>query len=329
MTPLVHLLSLSFFVLSVLVLSSRTSGRVASAPNPADDCALRQLALDYITFIQPNDIIVANWTKYARDALILDRCNSRDIHNNNKIKYEYELSSEEYYDLIYPHDKRIIRQQDPDHRSTSSTILSSPSATCTWQVYVDGTKGNDNNDGSINAPFLTILHALDISRSRDHSMYPTACITIRQGTYYLGNTATSYNMKDSSRGAISLTNVDNGLTIQSYNGETVVLSGGVELNGLVWKSYKGNISYATIPAGMLNNIDRYHFNELYVDGKRAIRAKYPNGDPSINGLWNGVGWISSAQCMYLLYRYTVYTIYYILYTVYHIPYTIYRIPYTI
>ena len=31
------------------------------------------------------------------------------------------------------------------------------------------------------------------------------------------------------------------------------------------------------------NLDQ--FNELYIDGRRAIVAKYPNGDPSTQGLY--------------------------------------------
>ncbi len=48
------------------------------------------------------------------------------------------------------------------------------------------------------------------------------------------------------------------------------------------KTTAGNtIIKAQVPTHV--NLD--HFNELYIDEKRAIVAKYPNGDPATQGLY--------------------------------------------
>jgi hypothetical protein len=47
------------------------------------------------------------------------------------------------------------------------------------------------------------------------------------------------------------------------------------------KAAGGTIIKAQVPASV--NLDQ--FNELYIDERRAIVAKYPNGDPSTQGLY--------------------------------------------
>jgi hypothetical protein len=115
-----------------------------------------------------------------------------------------------------------------------------------------------------------------------HGSDNTLCITIRGGTYYLGTNATTAS---SQIGAIALTSNDSNLVIENYPGETVVLSGGTLLQ-VQWSVHAktavgGTIMKAQVPPFV--NLDE--FNELYIDGKRAIVAKYPNGDPSTQGLY--------------------------------------------
>ena len=110
-----------------------------------------------------------------------------------------------------------------------------------------------------------------------HGSDSTLCITIRRGTYYLGTNATTLN---SQIGAIALTTNDSNLVIENYQDERVVLSEGTLLQ-LQWsvhdKTPAGNtIMRAPVPESV--NLDQ--FNELYIDGQRAIVAKYPNGDPN-------------------------------------------------
>jgi hypothetical protein len=93
-------------------------------------------------------------------------------------------------------------------------------------------------------------------------------------------------LKSSSQiGAIALTSNDSNLVIENYEDERVILSGGTLLQ-LQWsihaKTAAGNTIFkAQIPSSV--NLDQ--FNELYIDERRAIVAKYPNGDPATQGLY--------------------------------------------
>jgi hypothetical protein len=129
----------------------------------------------------------------------------------------------------------------------------------------------------------TIEAALSLTRTLRsvHSHDKTLCITIRGGIYYLGTNATTFS---SQIGTIALTSNDSNLVIENYQNETVILSGGTLLK-LQWSIHSntsaGTIMKAQIPSSV--NLDQ--FNELYIDDRRAIVAKYPNGDPSTQGLY--------------------------------------------
>ena len=162
--------------------------------------------------------------------------------------------------------------------------------------------GSDDNAGHIKAPLQTIHRALALSRKVPRptpythlASSPIACITLRGGTYYLGVNASSANTAFDSRvGAIHLTPADSGLTIQGMAGETVTLSGGVPLN-VQWQPWRNGSYYTSLANSTIPAFDRWHFNELYVDNQRAVRAKYPNGDPSIHGLYDKQGWNTAAK----------------------------------
>jgi hypothetical protein len=110
----------------------------------------------------------------------------------------------------------------------------------------------------------------------------TLCIIIRGGTYYLGTNATS---QSSQIGAISLTSNDSNLVIENYKDERVVLSGGILLK-LQWSVHEKTSTGGTIMKALLSsNVKLDDFNELYIDERRAIVAKYSNGDPSTQGLY--------------------------------------------
>jgi hypothetical protein len=130
----------------------------------------------------------------------------------------------------------------------------------------------------------TIQAALSRTRALRvvHGSNNVLCITIRGGTYYLGTNATTAS---SQIGAIALTTNDSNLVIENYQDERVVLSGGTLLQ-LHWSVHAktaagGTIMKAELPSYV--NLDQ--FNELYIDERRAIVAKYPNGDPSTQGLY--------------------------------------------
>jgi hypothetical protein len=58
-------------------------------------------------------------------------------------------------------------------------------------------------------------------------------------------------------------------------GERVSISGGRKL-ACNWSPYKNGIMMASAPPGL-------EFTQLFINGKRQIRARYPNYDPSNPG----------------------------------------------
>jgi len=218
------------------------------------DCALRAFTIEMAGYIAPA-AVKANWTTLAQSAFQMNQCSS--------------ISEKDY---------QPSQSAKPFH-----TAPELQKATCHQTVYVHDHNGNDLFDGTIEQPMKTIQSALSRTRSLRlaHDKESTLCITIRGGTYYLGTNATTFS---SQVGAIPLTSNDSNLVVENYPGEEVILSGGTLLQ-LQWSEYakvgNGTIMKAQVPSSV--NLDT--FNELYIDGKRAIIAKYPNGDPSTQGLY--------------------------------------------
>jgi hypothetical protein len=219
------------------------------------DCALRAFTIEMAAYIAPASL-KANWTTLSQSAFQMDQCNTTS-HTT------YKPSS-----LAKPFETA------PDMKKGA----------CEHTVFVHDLKGDDLFDGTFERPVKTIQSALSRTRSLRtvHGSDNTLCITIRGGTYYLGTNAPT---SSSQIGAIALTSNDSNLVIENYQDERVILSGGTLLQ-LQWsihaKTAAGDtIMKAQVPASV--NLDE--FNELYIDGKRAIVAKYPNGDPSTQGLY--------------------------------------------
>ena len=129
--------------------------------------------------------------------------------------------------------------------------------------YVDASKGKDSNPGTMQSPFQTIEKALSASRSSS-----AATIILREGTFYLTNT-------------LMLDHRDSGLTIQNFQNEEVWISGGKPIQPN-WEPYNMNNNANIYKADLSSqNIDS--MLGFVVDGSRAIRAHYPNGNPVLNG----------------------------------------------
>ncbi|CAF3012377.1 unnamed protein product, partial [Rotaria sp. Silwood2] len=201
-------------------------------------------------YIQPNSSR-NNWTALSESAFQMDDCNNQLYH-------------------VYESSKTQKPFQAPQVSQTNN---------CFQTVFVDDAFGNDTSNGTIDHALKTIVGALSLTR-RIRAMYGnnvTLCITLRGGTYYFGANATT---RSSQIGVVALTSNDSNLIIENYQDERVVLSGGIRLN-LQWSVYAklsngGTIMKSLVPPEI--NLDE--FNELYIDDRRAIVAKYPNGDPS-------------------------------------------------
>ncbi|CAF1254726.1 unnamed protein product [Rotaria sordida] len=197
-----------------------------------------------------------NWTALSQSAFQMDQCNS-----TSNIVYQRTKSAKPF-------------KTAPEIKQRA----------CHHTIFVHDLKGNDMLDGTFERPMKTIQAALFLTRilRAQHGSDQTLCMTIRGGTYYLGTNATTIS---SQIGAIALTTNDSNLVIENYQDERVILSGGTLLK-LQWSVHAktaagGTIMKAQVPPSV--NLDL--FNELYIDDKRAIVAKYPNGDPSTQGLY--------------------------------------------
>ena len=123
-------------------------------------------------------------------------------------------------------------------------------------------KGNDNNPGNYAKPFATLKQARDAVRNIKKSV-PVEII-IRGGVYYLPETLV-LNPGDSGTGQAPI-------TWRAANDEKVIISGGKCIDGK-WKTDDGRIWVVNIPEAKDNN---WNFRQLFVDGKRMTRARYPN-----------------------------------------------------
>ncbi len=125
--------------------------------------------------------------------------------------------------------------------------------------FVVAPAGDDDADGSASAPFATLLRARDAVRElRRRRPGETITVLVRGGTYRLDEPITLTPEDSGSAG---------GKTIYAaWPGERPVFSGGRVLEGMtagpdgVWRTTVGG----------------FRFEQLYVDGRRAVRARTPN-----------------------------------------------------
>ena len=134
----------------------------------------------------------------------------------------------------------------------------------TPRIYVDFYKGNDNNDGSIQSPLKYLDFAVEMVRNHYGSKIYKRII-LREGRHYLRKT-------------INITPEDNNLLITNYNKELVELSAAIPL---ICKWQQSSFNDSVYQCQVTADID--DIMGLRVNGTRAIRARYPNGNPEIDG----------------------------------------------
>lgn len=124
------------------------------------------------------------------------------------------------------------------------------------EVYVSPS-GNDANPGTKEKPLKS--PAAGQRAARKLSAGGPVRVWFRGGTYYLAE-------------PLTMGPKDSGATYSAYPGEIPVLSGAVKLP-CGWKQFRGGILACSVPRGL-------QFTQLFVNGKRQIRARYPNFDPA-------------------------------------------------
>ena len=117
--------------------------------------------------------------------------------------------------------------------------------------------GSDSNPGSAAKPFATIEKARNTIR--DLTMNQDITVYLYGGRYQLASTVV-FNEQDSGRNGCTI-------TYRAVAGERPVLSGGRSVTG--WTHEGGGIYRAAVP--------RLDFRQTTVNGKRAVRAREPDG----------------------------------------------------
>jgi len=120
------------------------------------------------------------------------------------------------------------------------------------EIHVSPT-GDDGNSGTAERPLRTFAAAQQAARKMN-----AQTVLFHAGTYYLPE-------------PIVITPEDSGTTYAAAPGETVVLSGGSKLD-LQWQPFRDGIVQARTPDGLA-------IDQLFVNGRRQHRARYPNFDP--------------------------------------------------
>ena len=143
----------------------------------------------------------------------------------------------------------------------------------TQAIYYVSPKGSDSNDGSLSSPFKTIHKARDEIRNINQSMSGDIIVYLLKGNYILSS-------------PLELTPQDSGtnshnIIYQSYCDKTAVISGGIQIPSTDWELYdhKKNIYRAYV--GTLET------RQLYVNEKRAIRAKGPKNPEGLSKTTDG------------------------------------------
>lgn len=137
--------------------------------------------------------------------------------------------------------------------------------------------GNDSWSGKLAAPnpagsdgpFATLARARDAVRALKSAgtLKVPVTVMIRSGKYFLDDTVV-FSADDSGR-------QDALITYQAYPGERPTLSGGQRVTG--WKPFRGEILMADLPG---SKAGKWKFRQLFLNGRRQIRARWPNFEPN-------------------------------------------------
>ena len=155
-----------------------------------------------------------------------------------------------------------------------SPALGANTASADFYVAVNG---NDAWSGKLAAPnppgtdgpFATLARARNAVRALKaaEGVRTPLTVMIRGGKYFPHNPLT-FTGDDSGT-------VDAPVSYQAYPGEQPVLSGGRRVTG--WNTFRGKILVADLPG---STGGKWKSRQLFLNGKRQIRARWPNLDPN-------------------------------------------------
>ena len=139
------------------------------------------------------------------------------------------------------------------------------SAEASVEFYVSPT-GNDNNPGTKEQPFAGLTRARDAVRERTQTRQTADIVVFLRGGTYKLQEPLALGPEDSGTDKFSITH-------KAFPGEKPIISGGRTITG--WKPGPGKIWQADLPQVRAQN---WYFRQLFVDGRRATRARTPNAD---------------------------------------------------
>ena len=141
--------------------------------------------------------------------------------------------------------------------------------------------GDDSHSGTIDSPLATLHTAQKTARrARREDPHAVVEVVVHNGTYYLGNPLV-LTVEDSG-------GPDNPVAWRSAEVGKATISGGLRLE-CKWERYRDGILRCRLTE---LSEEQLAFTQLYVNGKRQIRARYPNGDsrsPSTAGYLTASG----------------------------------------
>lgn len=133
-------------------------------------------------------------------------------------------------------------------------------AQAVMEFYVSP-RGNDATIGAENMPFESIEKAKEaIKIFKKENPDQAVTLILKEGTYYLKNSLVFEAEESGTKDAPYI--------VRSAQGHEVIISGGMVLD-LQWERFKGEIVVAKVPKGLA-------FSTLFINGKKQIRARYPN-----------------------------------------------------
>ena len=148
-------------------------------------------------------------------------------------------------------------------------------------VYV-ALHGDDRNPGTRDKPMASLEAAKNAVRKRKDHLKKPITVWVRAGTHYLSQPLV-LSAEDSGT-------ADLPVTYAAYPGELVTLSGGRKLS-CSWKSFRDRIMQCALPSSKATSLA---FTQLFVNGQRRIRARYPKYDKE-NPLVSGNGYLDVAR----------------------------------
>ncbi|MDY4976359.1 MAG: right-handed parallel beta-helix repeat-containing protein, partial [Clostridia bacterium] len=215
----------------------------------------------------------------------------------SSVSKEYTLKSadgEKYLRVrIIPKDKNGLAGTEIISATVKVTVWTPPESE---QVYYVATDGNDENAGTIDAPFATIEKARDVIAA---ASLPEGGVTvyIRGGTYPVSKTINFTSQNSGEEGKP--------IVYQAYPGEEVAFVGGKTLdtskmqkvtdeallNRLVDKNAREHLMSIDLGeqgvemtplAGYGWGFPSYNPTEIYMNGTQLKQARWPNDDQSLN-----------------------------------------------